>query len=1021
MNTLEEGGNGLVSLDYSDLLTSILTIIKNQQTQNPFTISSDRKRLIVDIDNIASQVALKQIENPLGTSASSARSATVNFSQGSKSSFISQIQQIRDGLRQHLESALKQLNPSISLEQYVADLATDLTAFQGNTSGLGFTYPFGQYQGLQKQRLSLQKDKSGSNPLLKFHKLTITVENSLGFDPQLKASLQNFINIQFASESESERLELSDILDDLVGNIKSDFYHLKRLMDTEALGKLQREAKIRYLEFLKENLNRDKDVIYLEDLIRRLRLIEQYISDPDKEDGHYEVNYAGRSVNYRELFSRADAFDMLPIVPLIAGYLGETNDENLGKQQFIFGLKLKFGGKVQAKGGSTVFDYYLNLLDSESQEHKEGIADTFRSQFFVEKVLKILFLYCFVCASKNPSSEDYTPNSDLEYDPIAVFEEKVLPILKDSDDSLKQRRFRSIKKGFEEYKVNEKIEKLKQLLKKALKQNNTFQPRTYPLQIGVKQGILERDISTILKQGTFFKTVLREKPKEALKYIAVGNATVDTNSLCTLGASIQISDIQYFSTTDSQTFSMEYDLTNIRTIPIIVVPQEETCKKISENNFRQQKFVEFTYNYQRLRNQIFTNAESPQAFVYRFTFSLLAYTCLKVLLDSAKRLFIPILRLHLTDKQDPAPEEEFMRSFFSVLSHLLNEKHRSNSQGFCIKDINKTDEDTLKKVRGKIRNTLSSLYSILPKKFRLSDTSPAPQLDKLAIIVVSSRESDRSKGDDYKISNLLGEVVGVERQSDGSIRLYTVTTFSDNYGSQNMYTDPSVLIDEFDKLYQRGFKHFLYIAKSPYSSTLNMTKSEDDEKLFFMSKPLINSLKGNREYIKIYPVFFDQYYVVKLGFLKASSLYIQDTLELTSLVEDPSKKAVVFFNLFNGITVPGDERNYNGVISYATLLNIYEGILDDQDIRMGLMYDNPIKNDLLQYLTLFHFSRYEAAPKKNQNISLKLNPYQNIIGDDSVGALSIFNHMTGKVNFNLLAFLTQVRKALNVQPEDSQT
>ena len=65
-------------------------------------------------------------------------------------------------------------------------------------------------------------------------------------------------------------------------------------------------------------------------------------------------------------------------------------------------------------------------------------------------------------------------------------------------------------------------------------------------------------------------------------------------------------------------------------------------------------------------------------------------------------------------------------------------------------------------------------------------------------------------------------------------------------------------------------------------------------------------------------------------------------------------------------------------------------------------------------LTLYHFSRYEGGIG---NINLKLDPYENLIGDDSVGALSIFKHMTGGVKFNSLAFLTEVRKALNVQPE----
>ncbi|MFB2975905.1 hypothetical protein [Microseira sp. BLCC-F43] len=624
-------------------------------------------------------------------------------------------------------------------------------------------------------------------------------------------------------------------------------------------------------------------------------------------------------------------------------------------------------------------------------------------------------LYYFVFAGSDPAGEGYTPESDLEYDPRLVFEQKVLPILKGSDENKKQSILRGIKKGLEQYKVNEKVEKLKKLLLSLLQKDTSLQPRNYPLHISLKRGILEQDASTISKNSTLFKSELRENPKAALKYISVGNASVDTTSLCNLTANIQISEIHYFSTEDSQSFSMEYDLRNIYTIPVLLVPQEDDCRKIAENicqnNLKQKKLLEFTYNYQRLREQVFNKEDSPKAFVYRVTFSLLAYTTLKVLLDSAKRrLFIPILRLHLSDKQNPAPEEEFMRSLFAVLSHLLNEKHRANSQGFCIRTINQY----------KVRNGLSSLYSILPKKFKFNTPPTQHQLDKLAIIVVSSRESDRSRSSDYKIANLMGEVVGVQRQSDGTIRLYMSGSFSDNYGSQEIHNHPDVLIDEVNKLYQDGYRHFLYIAKSPYANTLNMTKTEEYEELFFMSKAVIRSLKGEREGIKIYPIFFDKYYALNTGNIKASSLYIQDILELETLVKDPSKQAVVFFNLFNGIKV-GNEKYYNGVISYATLLNIYEGILDDQDIRMGLMYENPLKNDLLQFLTLFHFSRYEAAPTKSRNIGFKLDPYENLIGVDSVGALSVFKHMTGRVKFNSLAFLTEVRKALNVQADSEET
>lgn len=998
MNVLRPGDNELVPLDYSDLLEKILRVCRNQ---NPFTISGDRSRLLIDIDAVASQMASLQVDNPLEASANSARTATVNFSPGFGERFPSQVHQIRDCLKQLLEAALSQLQPPASTEQFVASLVTDLQTFRGDTPKLDFTYPFEQYSGLQKQRVeTLQRRASGqqhNSPLLKFHKLTIAVQNTCDFNTQLRQGLENYINVQFAGASVSDREDLGYILDDLQEDPKSDFYLLKRIVDTETLGKLKKQAQINYLEFLKDNINTGtsaafrQGAIYLEDLIRRLKLINEYISDVETSDGHYQVNYAGTSVNFRDLFSRADAFDMLPIIPKIEGYLGETKDENRGEIQFIFGFKLKFNNPVQAHGGRIVFDYYLNQIDPDSEEHREGLS----SQFFIEKVLKIAFLYYFVFASSNPSAEGYNPNSDLEYDPISVFESKVLPKLKESDETVRK-ILQGIKRGLEEYNVQAKINLLKQLLKKLLNQKTTFPPREYPLHISVKRSILDQEVGKISNNNTFFKSVLRGNPKEVLKYISISEANAEANSLCTLQASIAISDVHYFSTNDRQTFSMEYDITGIPALPVLLVPKEERCRKIYNDSFKQRKLVVFPYN--RESNSL----DSQQAFIYRFTFSLLAYTCLKVLLDYVKSpLFIPILRLHLSNKQDDAPLEKFMVSFSKELSHLLNEKHRSNAQGVDIR-----------KLTHKVPNVLSSLYSVLPKKFRFTSASDSPQLDKLAIVIVSSRESDgRWSGSDQKIFNLMGEVVGVRRLEDGTVRLQLLKAFSDNYDHQKMFKEPTVVIDEVGKLYRMGYRHFVYIAKAPYSSTLHMTQREDDDELFFMSRDVISALKAEHNNIKIYPMFFDKYYVVKLENLGVSSLYIQDTMDLTSIVEDPSKQSVVFFNLFNGKKVgPDEERNYRGVISYATLLNFYKGILGDEDIYMGLISNTPLKNDILQYLTLFHFSRYEKA----KEISLKLDPYENLIGDDSVGKLSLFNHMRGRVNFNCLAFLTEVRKVLNV-------
>ena len=1007
MNILLEDDNQLARLDYDSLLKQILEVL---QHQNPFKFSPDGRRLRINVDQVAYEVAISQVANPLASS-NGVRSATVNFSTRSHNNFPKQIRSLGNCLQNHLNTAGPQ-NKSVA--EVISQLLTDLESFKGASSTLGFTYPFKEYPGLQKQRLRLQRHRSGSDSLLKFHKLTITVKDIQGFEPQLQSSLENYIQREFGSESEGDLDELSNTLEDLIENPKSDFYKLKRVMNTEALGKLKREAQIRYLEFLCDQIEEGADgKIYLQDLIRRLRLLEKYISDANREDGHYQVSYAGKSVNYRDLFARSEAFDTLPIIPSIEGYLGQTTDEIKGEQQFIFGLKLKFGGTVQAQGDESlpVLDYYLNLMNPDSQEHQARLEDTSRSNFFKEKVLKIVFLYSFIFASrKDPLSDTYDPSFELDYDPVSNFEEKVLPILKGSDEEEKRKIFAGIKKGIEKYNVKIKIEKLKGLLKIFLQRKQILNKREYPLHIGVKRGILERDLDSILTQATFFKPVFGGKSQEALKYIAIGEPYIDSSYLCNLSVSITIEDIRYFSTEERQVFSMAYDITGIKTMPILLAPlMDDNCQKHYNQFFKHQKPILLVYKHQRLREQIFNCPESPEAFVYRLTFSLLSYICLKVLLDSVKeQLFIPIMRLHLYTKHKPAPEEEFMGSLSKILSHLLSEKHRSNSQGFCINTPNNY----------KIPNALSSLYSVLPKTFQFNNSTYPTQLDKLAIIIVSSRESDASWRGGKRLSNLLGEVVVVESRQDGTVRLETLNTFSANYNHEQMFKSPTIIIDEVDKLYRSGFRHFMYIAKSPYSSNLKMTQSDENESLFFMSKPVLKALKGDKNDIKIYPIFFDKYYVVNLG-RTVSSLYIQDTLELTDLVEDPSKQTVVFFNLFNGIKVgQNDERYYNGVISYATLLNIYEEILDDEDIRRGLIYDrdnNPLKNDILQYLTLFHFSRYEAVPRRNQNISFKLDPYANIIGDSGVGKLSIFSHATKRVKFNLLAFLTVVRRTLNVE------
>ncbi|OZH55178.1 hypothetical protein AFK68_06255 [Hydrocoleum sp. CS-953] len=1005
VNELREGDN-LISVNYDSLLEKIL---KKLPEQNLFKISTDRRRLLINIDEVAASIATTNIQNPLSTT-KGVRIASINFVNREK--FLTQIREIKDYLITNLEST----EGIGDIDSFVDSLIVNLTYFQGRASKLGLSYPFNEsYTDLQKQELILDSQLPGSNSLLKFHKLTITVGNITAFQSQLKTGIKRSIQNNFDSEDPEDIEDIYHLLERKIEDRNSDFNQLQRLVDEETLGKLKKEAKIIYLEHLLENIetNDKPGVIYLRDLIRRLKLIEQYINDESKADGYYDVYYGGESFNYRDIFARAEVFDALPIIPIIDGNLGETTNRETGETQFVLGLKMKLDGKVQARGGKEVFDYNLEIITHNNSEENEALkANPEKKKTWARKILTRAFLYYFVFSCPNPNGKNYHSDDELNYKPIPKFDENVLPVLKGDNDDEKDKIFRGLIEGFKKYGVKQKIEKLRGLVRNFLDRGKKLPNCIERREICINKRIIKTDDDSLF-QGNFFHDDLRENYKKCLRYIFLVEEGVSNRAVCQLPASIKIEDIRYFEGSDRQSFQWEYDVEGIKTLPVMWIPDTDTCRRIYHENFVQKgyKFMLFSYNNERLKsgkNQL----NSTQAFIYRFTWILLSYLCLLILLEQysgeEKELFIPMVRLHEGTHENPFPAEKFLANLAKTLAFIFSKKYRCNSQGFRVSN-------------SYIRNGLNSLYSVLPKKFSFNHNSDSTLLDKLAIIIVSSKLSDSRTGSQNRkdrIANLFGEVITIQRLENGSVKIQPLTKFFDNYQLRKMYEEPPVLMDKISELCLEGYQHFLYVAQAPYTSKLHITQQEEEERLYFMSPTIINTMKQNRDDIKIYPVLFDKYYVRKLEKNKkigVKSLYIQDTRQLMNLAEDSSQKSVVFFNLFNGISVGREaERFYNGVISYSTLLGkYYSGVMDDEDIRQGLVYDSSLKNDILQYLTFFHFSRFEKQEKDSSNLSLKLDPYENIIGDEALGSLAIFPQMTESIEFNALAFLTEVNDAVD--------
>jgi len=98
-------------------------------------VVGEGKHLKIQLNAIAQLVSdSAAMDNPLRNRSNQARVTTVNFTE-SKQSFTQQIQQLKDCLKQNLETTLSEQETSLSLEEWVNSLAIELHQFEGNIEG----------------------------------------------------------------------------------------------------------------------------------------------------------------------------------------------------------------------------------------------------------------------------------------------------------------------------------------------------------------------------------------------------------------------------------------------------------------------------------------------------------------------------------------------------------------------------------------------------------------------------------------------------------------------------------------------------------------------------------------------------------------------------------------------------------------------------------------------------------------------------------------------------------------------
>lgn len=1044
MNTLEELADQRAPVDYHVLLQGVKRYIE-KSTSSPFEITASR--ITCDIDAIAHQVASHYPRNaPFFQPRRDLLYVSTHLADlAARTAFSSDLMQLRASLYARFCSTLSsQQGTNADPATFVRKLFLPIQDFawknpqvtkERDPQGLRYEKLHERFP-LKKQRLHLRTRKTEQEPCLKGHKLAIQIDRLKDFASQITSGIVAYLQGQSACMPEDiEQVEQE--LRRCSQKKDSDLSRLSEALVRHSLARIQRSAQLHYLHYLQKGLHdwpapSSKQALpWLQTLTSRLEQLEAYIANPDRSDAFYGVEYQGHQYNLRDLFTRADAFDTLPIITVIDGTLGEESQSERAQKRFTFGVKLKLNGPVHAHGGGgkSVFAYYIALLNPASplyqQREQETQASPRERQRLLEKALRVALLYLFVFSKLDQA--DFDPSGEAD---------QLLTVLQSDDEQQKRETLTQLSQTLASCEQRY-IDPVRTMLIAFLHNQKIGLPRyNEPLILSLRQTILASDLDSIVTRYDFFQEDwTRNDGKDILKYVSVEHNGASSEALCRFPVTLTFETTYYdLAPQLAEHFNMAYQIERLLALPVVFAPFDSASLDQRTEKFIPARTIVFSYRQQD------TQHNALQTFVYRCTYTLLVYLMLKILLDESippeqrRRTFVPIVCMHTRPEEVDASQldqESFVHNFTKVLAHMLTEDYQANSQGV---NVQSTDD------RYKLPNALASLYNMLPRVFSPSALrSQHLPLDKLAILTVSSRKADLSQSSPEAYSaTIYGDVIGMEKQADGSMLGRTLTTFSDNAEAVAMYQNPEVIIEQVRICFQQGYRHFLYVAQTPYTSTLHVPSAEAGTKLYFMNEAVIQAMRQVDESIKIYPIFCGNYHVVRqrsqtparpahnqagsaeesAPVQEADSLYIDDLLELSALASDKHKRTVTFLNIFNGLTVGPkadlDTRLYNRVISYGTLVNMYEDTLYYQYIWQDLLGERTpgsLAVGLLDLLTLLHFMRYE----KSKPDRFKLDPYSRIIGTESVGKRAIFPHATGTTRFNSLAFLTLVRSVLHIQ------
>lgn len=951
-NILIDNNNILTEVDYSKILKESIERVKDLKVS-----AKDNKIIFNNIHQIAEKIALELVDKNVLELEFEKKPKVVSTNIKNYTRFSDDIHK----LKLEIENSLKNNISSISLNS-IEELKNSKVKVKNN---FGLEYSF-ENKVFGKQRVSFEENVISTNAMARVDEVNIKIAVK-DIEKNLKNNLMQQLKLNIDDDD-----DLEDREEDVSGN-KQDINKIIKLLNEDILARINRTISYLYLEvLLKDSSPAHTGYRYLNDYIRRFKLLEEYLKELSVKPENESTVIFDTEHNICNILSNGDAFDCLPVIGKIEGVIIEDKDDTY--KNFKLGLKVKNNGlvkKEELKENVSSFMYWakyiVNNLPIENYNKKNR--------------LKAFFLYMFMLNDLG----------NLNYNPIDKWKiiKNELNVcngdLKEID--LITRRYgKQLKDDNSENKVNDICEMIEATLNHTRIKDESY---NFNRVVTIYKGILDDN----LEEGTFFRK--QKYDVENLKYVSILECVEDISDMfMTFSININFKSNILYARGNREETTLAYDIKDLKMLPILFYPHnpnDEGAGEKLKNVFScmsKQSLIGFTYLNEKNLN------EKSYAPIYKIIYSLLVNTILLVLLDqlgveNKKELFIPLIRAHMSKS-----DGEFIRSFSKTLEHVLNQDYLASSQGFDITGNS-----------FKYYNAVSSLYSRLPKIF--IEKAHNFNMKKMAMLIVTSHAADASRTSREKsITTILGEVILFDVDENNLVKSTSYRTFIDNVSGDEVFKSSRILRDTVAQIYNLGYKDIFYIAKAPYSSTLNIT--EEKENLYFMNEDALEGMMDEKAGLMIYPAYFSHYNAFSLKAHK-EALYINDNREIDKNLENLNSAIAGIFNLYSGKVVGdgGERKNYRKVILYSTLCNKYENKQCNGKIYNNLIEGSQNKEDITTFITMYHYSKYE----KDKDISIKINPYQHLIGDEGVAALSIFD-LSKWTKFNNLSFLTEVYKVI---------